>query len=398
MRALPSLRDLASATPPTRDRYVDFLRAASIVIVVAGHWLISLVYWTPEAIGAWNVIGLTPFAWFLTWLLMIMPVFFFVGGFSNDVSLQAATRRGEPVRAWLRTRLVRLLKPSAIFIGVWVLVEIVLHLADACGDGLVRCVKLPPATVPFGPIWFLGVYMGVVLLAPVTLRLHRRFRWKAVAAFLLLMMADDLLAFGAGWTLLRWPNGAWVWLMAHQLGYFYADGTFDRLPRRAFGAMAAAGFAALVALTGIGVYPRSLIGTDLDPISNANPPTLPMAAQVFWMTGAVMLLRPLVTRWLRRPRVWMATIYLNSVIMTLFLWHMTAFLLAMLVLMPLGFGLHPGPTAAWWLERPLWILVSALFLAGLVAVFGRFERPRTGTRGATRASGEPSAKRSDFRT
>ena len=33
-------------------------------------------------------------------------------------------------------------------------------------------------------------------------------------------------------------------------------------------------------------------------------------------------------------------------------------------------------TAAWWLQRPLIIGVSALFLVGLIAIFGRFERPR----------------------
>jgi hypothetical protein len=55
---------------------------------------------------------------------------------------------------------------------------------------------------------------------------------------------------------------------------------------------------------------------------------------------------------------------------------MTAFLLAVLVLWPLGFGREAGGTARWWLERPLWIGASGLILAGLVVVFSRFERPR----------------------
>ena len=36
------LNELVLATPATRDRYVDFLRAASIVAVVIGHWFISI--------------------------------------------------------------------------------------------------------------------------------------------------------------------------------------------------------------------------------------------------------------------------------------------------------------------------------------------------------------------
>ena len=36
---------LVASTPTTRDRVVDFLRAASIVAVVFGHWMIGIVWW-----------------------------------------------------------------------------------------------------------------------------------------------------------------------------------------------------------------------------------------------------------------------------------------------------------------------------------------------------------------
>ncbi|MCA1727346.1 MAG: hypothetical protein LC722_06780 [Actinobacteria bacterium] len=69
-------------------------------------------------------------------------------------------------------------------------------------------------------------------------------------------------------------------------------------------------------------------------------------------------------------------ISVNSVVMTLFLWHMTAFLLALLVLWPLGLGQQGDTTASWWIERPMWEIVPALFLVPLVWLFGRFERPK----------------------
>ena len=72
----------------------------------------------------------------------------------------------------------------------------------------------------------------------------------------------------------------------------------------------------------------------------------------------------------------MFTIAVNGVIMTLFLWHMTAILLAILLLWPLGFGHQQDSTARWWWERFVWLGVPAVILFGLVAVFGRFERPR----------------------
>ena len=39
-----SLDELAARTPASRDRSVDFLRAASILTVVLGHWLIGVVW------------------------------------------------------------------------------------------------------------------------------------------------------------------------------------------------------------------------------------------------------------------------------------------------------------------------------------------------------------------
>ncbi|MBI4259921.1 MAG: hypothetical protein HY658_05090, partial [Actinobacteria bacterium] len=180
----------------------------------------------------------------------------------------------------------------------------------------------------------------------------------------------------------------------HQLGHAYADGGFGGLPRRAYWAMAAGGLAALALLTnpplfeilggdarfrwfpGIGYYPKSMLGTDLERISNAYPPTVCYLAVGIWTIGAAMLLRDRLTAWLRRAGPWKAAILGNSVIMTLFLWHMTAYLFAVLLLWPVGLGQAAGGTARWWLERPVWLLVPGAILAAIVAIVGRFERPR----------------------
>ncbi|MGH2663374.1 MAG: acyltransferase family protein [Actinomycetota bacterium] len=381
---------LAAATPVTRDRYVDFLRAFSILVVVVGHWLIGVIYWEDGLIGTTSAIGLTPWLWIATWFLQVMPIFFFVGGFSNLVSYRSFRRRGDSIWTWLRTRLERLLRPSLVFVGIWAVVQVILHVADVGRPTTpyLRGMKPPGATVPFGPLWFLAVYAAVIILAPAMIRLHERFGLAVPAVMLAGAVIADALGFALGVPGARWANVAFVFLLPHQLGFFYADGRMTRMPRGALVAMAAAGLAGLLILTnpvfgdagkewfpGIGHYPKSLLGTDVERISNAYPPTLPFLAMGFWSIGLAMLLRRRVSRWLARARPWKAVIFTNSVIMTLFLWHMTAFLLAILLLWPLGFGQQGDTTAGWWAERPLWVGVSALILAVLVAVFGRFERP-----------------------
>jgi hypothetical protein len=127
---------------------------------------------------------------------------------------------------------------------------------------------------------------------------------------------------------------------------------------------------------GIGHYPKSLLGTDVEVVSNAYPPTVCFLLADIWSIGAVMLLRPRLARWLERRRPWTITIFLNSVIMTLFLWHMTAYFVVLLALWPIGVGHEQDTTAAWWMLRPVFIGLSGLVLAGIVALVGRFERPR----------------------
>ena len=180
------LDELARATPATRDRYVDFLRAASIVAVVFGHWFISINHLERDIYSTTSAVGLTSGMWLGTWLFQVMPVFFFVGGFSNLVTYDAFQRRGEPTSAFVRSRLERLLRPSLVFLGFWLIVQVALHVFDvggAAGPRLVGETRLlrgmypPAATLPFGPLWFLGFYIVVVCIAPATIWLHRRFRW-----------------------------------------------------------------------------------------------------------------------------------------------------------------------------------------------------------------------------
>lgn len=262
------------------------------------------------------------------------------------------------------------------------------------GTTLLRLFLPPGATLPFGPLWFLGVYLVVVVIAPSMVALHRRFRWWVPIAMIVGAVRADLARFQGGISALRWCNVAFVLLLPHQLGFFYADDTFDRAPKAALWGMVAAGLGGLAMLTtapfwqlfgdarfrrfpGIGYYPKSMLGTDLEVVSNAYPPSVCFLLGGIWTIGAVMLARPYLRGWLRHRRPWRVTIAVNGVIMTLFLWHMTAYLAAVLVLWPLGLAREHDSTAAWWLQRPLIPRVSGLFLFALIAIFGRFERPRT---------------------
>jgi fucose 4-O-acetylase-like acetyltransferase len=354
---------VAAATPVERDRFADLLRVASIGVVVAGHWLVAVVGWRDGRVEGGNAIALVPGLWLATWLLQVMPLFFFVGGLANLIS----ARRGGGWAGFVRGRATRLLRPTVAFLAVWTVAAAVLGAA-----GVPEAILRPATRLVVQPLWFLGLYLLVVALAPAMLRLHRRFG-PAVAVWLALAAATADLS---GVDRLEDLNFLLVWLFAHQLGFLYADGTLSRLPRRAHAAMAAGGLAALAGLTATGAWPASMVGLPGDRVSNMNPPSLCIVALTVWLVGLAMLVRDPVTRWLHRPRPWLLVVTAGSALMTLFLWHLTALVLAVLVLHPLGLT-HPTPgTPTWWALRPLWLLVPTAILVPLVAAFARFEHPR----------------------
>ena len=102
-RARGGLKELAAATPASRDRYVDFLRAASIAGVVFGHWFIAIIFWDHGVIGVHSAIGVTSGLWLATWLFQVIPIFFFVGGFANFVAYRAFREQGRSTASFLRT-------------------------------------------------------------------------------------------------------------------------------------------------------------------------------------------------------------------------------------------------------------------------------------------------------
>lgn len=361
--------DLAERTPASRDRYVDFLRALSISVVVLGHWLIASVYLEDGAVRGENALHVIPGIWTATWILQVMPLFFFVGGFANLVTLDSLARKGGDYAGFVSSRVDRLLRPTAIYLAVWIPIAVMVDVFSGFSD---RELELAFELLT-RPLWFLGVYLIMIGLAPAMLKLHRRYGLKAAAGLALGAVVVDLAQFGLDVPFAGNLNYFFVWLFAHQLGFFYAEGSLVKLGPRYFAAMAAGGLALLVLATKYGPYSASMVGL-VNERSNTNPPTICILLLTIWQVGLAMLLREPFLRRLARNRTWAKVIALNVMIMTMFLWHQTAVLITVGILYPLGFPQPETGTPTWWAVRPLWVLSLSVVLAILVLVFSRFER------------------------
>ncbi len=363
---------LAEQTPPNRNRYVDFLRAASIIVVICGHWLVVAPYLNGDDLQLSDILSISLWTQWLTWALQVMPIFFIVGGFANATSWRSAQKKNESYAVWLASRLRRLIAPVLPVLVAWSIIGLVANFFHAD-----RIILREASRFALLPAWFLVVYIVVVVFVPLTYRVWEKLKlgsfWLLAACAALL----DLAAFWGGWRWVGWFNYVFIWLAVHQLGFAWQSGYFTSTRKTLLWALG--GIAALGALVHFGPYPVSMVSVQGDEISNTLPPNLTMLALGVFQGGLLLSLEKPLRRWLDNAKVWTSTILINGMIMTLFLWHVTILVLVSGVSLALGgIGLRIAPgTSAWWLTRPVWILVLGSILLLVTPIFVRYEQARS---------------------
>lgn len=371
MTAWSRAAELAERTPKSRNRYVDFLRAVSMLVVVVGHWLAAAPYFdASDTLVTAHILTVAPWTEWLTWVLQVMPIFFMVGGYANGVSWRAARRDGKSYGAWLDGRLRRLLWPILPLLIAWVAI-VAIEYARGVRPELISY----GSRVAFIPIWFLAVYIGIVLLVPVMCAVWTRFGMGSFWALTAAAAAIDIAYFAFDLHWIGFANYLFVWAAIFLLGYAWLDEPLSRTATMPI--CAAVGLVALISLVGIGPYPVSMIGVPGDPVSNTTPPKVTLIALAIMQGGLMLAAERPVRRWLDGRGPWTATVAVNGNIMTLFVWHLTATALVVLAdYLAGGVGLRAAPGSAewWWLRIP-WLLANAITLIPLVLLFGRFERP-----------------------
>lgn len=365
--------------PPTsrrgkRDAYVDFLRAASLIVVVIWHWAFTILTW--ESSGsqagphATSPLGFTHGFWLATWLFQVMPLFFYVGGYVHLRSWAKAQRSGRTLGAFVLRRIRSLVVPAAVVLLAWI------AMGTAIGayfnlDGIGRVVKLV-----LSPMWFLAVYLMLVLLLPAALWLHERYGslvlvWLGGAA-----MMVDILRFNFGYEAAGWLNMVLVWGLAHQVGFFYQK--IVDAPRRTDWSLLWAGLFGLVGLVGSGLYPGSMVGVPGERFSNMAPPTFVIVALLVFQVGVVELLRPKMQEVLQRQRWSRANDLINRFSLPLYLVHTTGlaiFLFLAWLLFGYEFTDHtdsPHLTLMYWLTRPLAIVGPLVCTLPVIVLFTKF--------------------------
>ncbi|MFF2843328.1 acyltransferase [Paenarthrobacter sp. NPDC057981] len=358
----PGLLGDTPGLPASRDLVVDFIRVACMFAVVAVHLLMMGISVDDSGIGVDN--PLTSLSWFAqgTWFGQVMPLFFVVGGFASLTSWRSLRRKGGDAGDYLRNRVLRLVRPT---VALYAFLTLALWSATAAGvPGDLLAVIAAGTGVQ---LWFLAAYLICQAMVPTMAKLHQAAPYRTVAALAAGAVVVDVFRLGLEhnpWGLDSNPIGllnmVFVWGMLQQLGFFYADGFFDRFARWQLVLAAAGCYASLVLLTHSGPYP-------VDMLTSQNPPMFPLILVGLAHVLLVKAFYPVLQRCVQLGWVQKVMFVVGSRAMTIYLWHLpliiAMFGIALLLRLP-----FPEPASAdWWLSRPVFY-VAAWALVLLVSM------------------------------
>ncbi|MFF9771278.1 acyltransferase [Streptomyces sp. NPDC014636] len=368
-RALHAIRHGAdrvdAATPASRDRTVDALRALAILGVVLGHWLVTALVAQDGALHTASPLQHMPWLATVSWLFQTLAVVFLVGGYGAARGLATARARGDSCARWLRARLTRLLRPVAALLALWSVTATALLLTGAPLPTIHTLLKLA-----LSPLWFLLVLVALTAATPLVARLNPL--WP-----LAVVLHVDLFRFGLhlGPSWLGWTNLAAGWLVPYTLGAAWARGELHS--RRSALALLLGGTAATAVLVGCAGYPASMVGVPGSAVSNLSPPTLAAVTFGLAQCGLALLLRDRLRRATARPLVWAPVALVNLSAMTVYLWHQTAMAATTATALLAGRlpGLHTSPDSPVWVAyRLAWLPLFALALTLCWAAFRHHEQ------------------------
>ena len=336
-----------------RNYVVDVARAASVVVVVFFHGLLYEVRLVDHTLKVtpWSA---PTYLYPLTWVLMVMPLFFIAGGFGHARTIDRMRRSGASYGHFLASRGRRIVGPLVVFLSA----STVLATVGAWAGWVDVAITLSHQLMQL--LWFIAVYLVIIAIAPLMVTLHDRWGAWPMLALGVAALAVDAWALRAGEPLIRSLNLLTVWPLVHQLGIAYERGWFRRGPGWTPWVSVFLGAATVAYLVFVAGYPATSVGFPDIPYANVQPPSFAMVALAIAQCGVMGLVdrSGALATMSARAQVVLGTV--NALLVTTYLWHIACIVLADLGLVGLAML---APVAA-----PVLLNQLVVAVAGLVVV------------------------------
>ncbi len=343
-------------TSISRERFIDFTKTIGLLFLIINSFTFLRLQDSGGEIFVENLSVNSQSLMVVTWFTAGMSLFFFSMGFNNLIAWYSNVGRDGSQWNYLVDRINTLLGPVIVWIFSSTIVLNLLSRSENFPNYLTTSEDgiMPSIEFILWPLWLVSIYLVMVLFAPFTIYLHKKYPYATVFSLITLTILIDNIDFSLNLSYLKLFNYLFFWIVVHQIGYFFADGKIQKLNLNVFRYITVFTYGYLFYQMSVSESYLSLASYRLTSLNNEDPPTTVYLIASIGLICLFLSVKNIIEKILSNQKIWLIISHIHSNIYTVYLWHLFVFFSIYL------FGLNIYYT-------PIIFLVTAF-------IFGNYER------------------------
>jgi len=351
LKSLRSVFNEAANTSISRERFIDFTKVIGLLFLIVNSFLFLRLEESSGELFVTNLSAESQSLIVISWFTAGMSLFFFSMGFNNLIAWYSNVGRDGSQWNYLVDRINTLLGPVLVWIFSSTVVLNILSRSSNFPNYLTTSEDgiMPSIEFILWPLWLVSIYLVMVLFAPLTIFLHKKYPYATVLILLTTTVLVDNIEFSLNFSYIKLFNYLFFWIAIHQLGYFYADGKIQEVNVNVFRYLTVFSYGYLFYQISASNKYLSLASYRLSSLNNEDPPTTFYLVASIGLISLAFTLKNLIDKMLSNQKIWLLISHIHANIYTIYLWHLFIFFITYLV------------SGNFYLVPVFFILVSILF-------------------------------------
>ena len=343
-------------TSISRERFIDFTKIVGLLFLIINSFTLLRLQDSGGELFVTNLSVKSQSLMVTTWFTAGMSLFFFSIGFNNLIAWYSNVGRDGSQWNYLVDRINTLLGPVIVWIFSSTIVLNFLSRSENFPNYLTTSEDgiMPSIEFILWPLWLVSIYLVMVLFAPFTIYLHKKYPYATVLSLITLTVLIDNIDFSLSFSYIKLFNYLFFWIVIHQIGYFFADGKIQKVKLNVFKYITVFTYGYLFYQMSVSESYLSLASYRLTSFNNEDPPTTMYLIASIGLICLFLSVKNIIENILANQKIWLLISHIHSNIYTIYLWHLFVFFTIYL------FGLNMYYT-------PLLLLITAF-------IFGSYER------------------------
>ncbi len=326
---LPNLKSMRAVfkevanTSIARERFIDIIKILGLMFLIINSFTFLRLQESGGELFVTNLSANSQSFTVITWFTAGMSLFFFSMGFNNLIAWYSNVGRDGSQWNYLVDRINSLLGPVIVWIFSSTIILNILSRSQNFPNYLTTSEDgiMPSIEFILWPLWLVSIYLVMVIFAPLTIFLHKKYPYATVLSLVTLTILIDNIDFSLNLSYIKLFNYLFFWIVIHQIGYFYADGKIQMINRNLFRYLTVFSYGYLFYQMSVSNSYLSLASYRLTSLNNEDPPTTFYLIASIGLISFALSLRNVIENIFSNQKIWLLFSHLHANIYTLYLWH-----------------------------------------------------------------------------